>query len=156
MAMQKKEKILGEAAGAAGAAGDGALGPGVAPVTLGLFLLPGARPGRRLTGAADDDPAAAGVVLFLFLLPRGRPQPRGATGEPRFKREPSVSAMWKRGKTRNPRWSKNMMRQRRNLIRVFTLAKRCFIYKHVLSGPRDKQGPSTYSTKELNFACSRR
>jgi hypothetical protein len=81
--MQKKEKILGGALGAAGAAGGGALGPGAARVTLGLFLLPGGRPGRRLTGAADDDPAAAGVVLFL--LPRGWPRPRGATGEPRFK-----------------------------------------------------------------------
>jgi hypothetical protein len=98
MAMQKKEKILG---GAAEAAGGGALGPGAAPVTLGLFLLPGGRPGQRLTGAADDDPAAAGVVLFL--LPRGRPQPRGTTGEPRFKREPSASAMWTRKKARNPR-----------------------------------------------------
>jgi hypothetical protein len=66
IAMQKKEKILG---GAAGAAGGGALRPGAAPVTLGLFLLPGGRPGRRLTEAADDDPPAAGVVLFL--LPRG-------------------------------------------------------------------------------------
>jgi hypothetical protein len=91
--MQKKEKILGSAAGAAEAAGGGAIGPGAAPVTLGLFLLPGGRPGRRLAGAADDDPAAAGVVLLLFLLPRGRPRPRGATGEPRFRREPSASAM---------------------------------------------------------------
>jgi hypothetical protein len=98
MAMQKKEKILG---GAAGAAGEGALGPGAAPVTLGLFLLPGGRPGRRLTGAADDDPAAAGVVLFL--LPRGRPQTRGATEEPRFKQESSASAMWEREKAGNPR-----------------------------------------------------
>jgi hypothetical protein len=98
MAMQKKEKILG---GAVGAAGEGALGPGAAPVTLGLFLLPGGRPGWRLTGAADDDPAAARVVLFL--LPRGRPRPRGATGEPRFKRESSASAMWEREKARNPR-----------------------------------------------------
>jgi hypothetical protein len=56
---------------AAGAAGGGALGPGAAPVTLGLFLLPGGRLGWRLTEAADDDLAAAGVVLFL--LPRGRP-----------------------------------------------------------------------------------
>jgi hypothetical protein len=100
MAMQKKEKILG-GAGAAGAAGGGALGPGAAPVTLGLFLLPGGRPGRRFTRAADDDPAAAGVVLFL--LPRGRPRPRGATGEPRFKREPSALAMWTRKKAKNPR-----------------------------------------------------
>jgi hypothetical protein len=68
MAMQKKEKIWG---GAAGAAGGGAIGPGAAPVTLGLFLLPGGRPGRRLAGASDEVPAAAGVVLLLFLLPRG-------------------------------------------------------------------------------------
>jgi hypothetical protein len=90
MAIQKKEKILG---GAAGAAEGGALGPGAAPVTLGLFFLPGGRPGRRLTGADDEAPMAAGVVLFLFLLPRGRPRPRGAIGEPRFRREPSASAM---------------------------------------------------------------
>jgi hypothetical protein len=100
--MQKKEKILGGAAGAAGAAGGGALGPGAAPVTLGLFLLPGGRPGRRLTGAADDDPAATEVVLFLFLLPRGRPRPHGVTGEPRFRQEPSASAMWTREKAKKP------------------------------------------------------
>jgi hypothetical protein len=35
----------------------------------------------------------------------------------------------------NPRWREKMMQRRRNLIRVFTLAKECFIYKHVLSGP---------------------
>jgi hypothetical protein len=80
MAMQKKENILGEVEGATGG---GALGPEAAPVTLGLFLLPSGRPGRRFTGAANDDPAAAGVVLFL--LPRGRPRPRSATGEPRFR-----------------------------------------------------------------------
>jgi hypothetical protein len=68
---------------------------------LGLFFLPGGRSGRRLTRAADDGPAAAGVVLFL--LPRGWPRPRGATGDPRFKREPSASAMWTREKARNPR-----------------------------------------------------
>jgi hypothetical protein len=97
--MQKKEKILG---GAVGAGGGGALGPGAAPVTLGLFLLPGGRPGRCLTGTVDEDPAAAGVVLLLFLLPRGRPRPRGATGEPRFMQEPSASAMWAREKARKP------------------------------------------------------
>jgi hypothetical protein len=70
MAMQKKEKIQG---GAAGAAGGGEIGPGAAPVTLGLFLLPGGQPGQRLAGASDEVPAAIGVVLFLFLLPRGRP-----------------------------------------------------------------------------------
>jgi hypothetical protein len=62
MAMQKKEKIRG---GAAGAAGGGAIGPGAAPVTLGLFLLPGGRPARRLAGASDEVPAAAGVMLLL-------------------------------------------------------------------------------------------
>jgi hypothetical protein len=67
--MQKKEKIRGGVVGAAEAAGGGAIRPGTAPVTLGLFLLPGGRPGRRFTGAADDDHAAAGVVLLLFLLP---------------------------------------------------------------------------------------
>jgi hypothetical protein len=67
MAMQKKEKIL---AGAEGGGG-GALGPGAVPVTFGLFLLLGGRPGRRLTRVADDDPAMAGDVLFL--LPRGQP-----------------------------------------------------------------------------------
>jgi hypothetical protein len=95
MAMQKKEKILG------GAAGERVLGPGAALVTLGLFLLPGGRPGRRLTRAADDDPVAARVVLFL--LPRGRPRPHGATGELRFKRESSALAMWEREKAGNPR-----------------------------------------------------
>jgi hypothetical protein len=55
MAMQKKEKIRGGAAGTTKAEGGGAIGPGAALVTLGLFLLPGGRPGRRLAGAADDD-----------------------------------------------------------------------------------------------------
>jgi hypothetical protein len=97
--MQKKENILG---GAAGAAGGGAFGPGAAPVTLGLFLLPGGRPGRCFTGVADDVPAAARVVLLFFLLPRARPRPHGATGEPRFRREPSASAIWTREKARKP------------------------------------------------------
>jgi hypothetical protein len=98
--MQKKEKIRGGAAGAAGAEGEGAIGPEAALVTLGLFLLPGGRLGRRLAGAFDDVPAVAEVMLFLFLLPRGRPRPRGATGEPRFRREPSASAMRTREKPR--------------------------------------------------------
>jgi hypothetical protein len=76
MAIQRKEKIWG---GAAGAAEGGTIGPGAASVTLGLFLLPGGRPGRCLAGASKEVPAVAGVV-FLFLLPRGRPRPRGATG----------------------------------------------------------------------------
>jgi hypothetical protein len=61
--MQKKENILGEAGKAPRG---GALGPGAALVTFGLFLLPAGRPGRRFTGADDEDPAAAGVVLFLL------------------------------------------------------------------------------------------
>jgi hypothetical protein len=65
--MQKKENILGEVGEAPGG---GALGPGAALVTFGLFLLPAGRPGRRFIGANDEDPAAAGVVLFS--LPRGR------------------------------------------------------------------------------------
>jgi hypothetical protein len=70
--MQKKQYILGEAREALGG---GALGPGAAPVTFGLFLLPGGRPGRRFTGADDDGPTAAGAIFFL--QPRGRPRPHG-------------------------------------------------------------------------------
>jgi hypothetical protein len=92
--LKRKEKIRG---GAAGAAGGGAIGPGATPVTLGLFLLPRGRSGRRLARASKEVPAAASVV-FLFLLPRGRPQPRGASGEPRVRREPSASAMRTREK----------------------------------------------------------
>jgi hypothetical protein len=98
MAMQKKEKTWGAAAGTTGAAGGGAAVPEAVPVTFGLFLLPSGRPGRRFTRAADDDPAAAEIVLLLFLLPRGRPRPRGATGDPRFRQEPPASAMEARGK----------------------------------------------------------
>jgi hypothetical protein len=79
----------------------GALGPGIAQGTFGLFLLPTGRPGRRFIGADDEDLTAAGAILFL--LPRGRPQPRGAVGEPRFKRDPSASAMETSGQKRNPR-----------------------------------------------------
>jgi hypothetical protein len=53
MAMQKKEKILGRTAGAEGGV---ALGPGAMPVTLGLFLLPGGRPGQRFTYFHEGDP----------------------------------------------------------------------------------------------------
>jgi hypothetical protein len=90
--MQRKEKIRGGAAGAAGAARGGEAGPEVALVTFGLFLLPRGRPGRRLTGASEEVSAAL-ETLGLFLLPRGRPLPRGAAGDPRFRREPPASAM---------------------------------------------------------------
>jgi hypothetical protein len=69
----------------------GALGPRIAQGTFGLFLLPAGRPGRRFIEADDKDPTTAGAVLFL--LPRGRPRPRGAVGEPRFRQDPSASAM---------------------------------------------------------------
>jgi hypothetical protein len=98
LAMQKKENILGKAGEAPGG---GALGPGAALVTFGLFLLPAGRPGRRFTRADDKDPAAARVVLFL--LPRGRPGPHGTVGDPRSRRDPSAPAMWKSGEKRNPR-----------------------------------------------------
>jgi hypothetical protein len=115
--MQKKEKVR---AGATGAAGRGATEIGAAAVTLGLFLLPGGRPGRRFAGAADDDPAAAKVVLLLFLLPRGRPRPRGATGDPRFRREPLALAMRTREKLRKTLDEEGKTRRRRkNMIRVF-------------------------------------
>jgi hypothetical protein len=69
----------------------GALGPGIAQDTFGLFLLPTGRPGRCFTRTDDEDPAASGAVLFL--LPRGRPRPRDAVGTPRFRRDPSALAM---------------------------------------------------------------
>jgi hypothetical protein len=65
-----------------------------------LFLLPGGQLGRRLAGVSDDVPVAAEVMLLLFLLPRGRPRPRGTTGKPRFRREPSASAMRTKEKPR--------------------------------------------------------
>jgi hypothetical protein len=49
--MQKKEYILGKEGGEALCGGD--LGPGVPVETLGLFLLPTGRPGRRFAGTDD-------------------------------------------------------------------------------------------------------
>jgi hypothetical protein len=69
----------------------GALGPGAAGSSFGLFLLPTGWPGHRFTGA--DDEATRVVAVALFLLPRGRPQPRFSTGAPMFKRDPLASAM---------------------------------------------------------------
>jgi hypothetical protein len=96
--MQKNEKSLG---GGEDALAEGALGPGAAKGTLGLFLLPAGRPGRRFTGA--DDEATKASVEALFLLPRGRPRLRFSTGEPRFKRDPLPSAMNAGVGNRNPR-----------------------------------------------------
>jgi hypothetical protein len=86
--MQNNEKSLGEGGDTLP---DGVLGPGAAKGTLGLFLLPARRPGRRFTRA--DDEAAKASIEALFLLPRGRPRPRFSIGAPRFKRDPLASAM---------------------------------------------------------------
>jgi hypothetical protein len=86
--MQKNEKSLGEGGDALA---DGVLGSGAAKGTLGLFLLPAERPGRRFTKAGDE--AAKASIEALFLLPRGRPRPRFSTWAPRFKRDPLASAM---------------------------------------------------------------
>jgi hypothetical protein len=86
--MQKNEESLG---GGEEALAEGALGPGAAEGTLGLFLLSAGRPGHRFTGA--DDEATAASIEALFLLPRGRPQPRFSTGASMFKRDPPTSAM---------------------------------------------------------------
>jgi hypothetical protein len=62
-----------------------------------------------------------------------------------------------KGRKKNPRWREKMMRWRRNWIRVFTLTRRCFIYKHGLAGPRVKIRPvNIFYNKELNSAHSRR
>jgi hypothetical protein len=86
--MQKKEYTLG---GGGEALPEGALGPGAADETFGLFLLPARRPGRRFARA--DDEATASAVVALFLLPRGQPRPHFSTGAPMFKRDPLASAM---------------------------------------------------------------
>jgi hypothetical protein len=46
----------------------GALGPGIAQGTFGLFLLPTGRPGRRFTGTGDEDPAAIGLVWCFYTM----------------------------------------------------------------------------------------
>jgi hypothetical protein len=97
--MQKKEYILGGGGGEA--LWGGALRPGAADETLGLFLLPAGRPGRCFVGA-DDEAIAVGPV-DLFLLPRGRPRPRFSTGAPMFRRDPSASAMETNAGRKNPR-----------------------------------------------------
>jgi hypothetical protein len=86
--MQKNEKSLG---GGEEALAEGTLGPGAADSTLGLFLLPAGRPGRRFTRA--DDEATATSIEALFLLPRGRPRPRFSTGAPMFRGDSPASAM---------------------------------------------------------------
>jgi hypothetical protein len=83
------------------ASGEGALEPGAAEGTLGLFLLPDGRPGRHFTRAEDD--ATTAMEIILFLLPRGRPRPCFTTGAPRFKRDPLASAMEAEVGKRNPR-----------------------------------------------------
>jgi hypothetical protein len=96
--MQKNKKSLG---GGGDTLANGILGPGAAKGTLGLFLLPAGRPGRRFT--REDDEAAKASIEALFLLPRGRPWPHFSTGAPRFKRNPLASAMEAGVGKRNPR-----------------------------------------------------
>jgi hypothetical protein len=96
----QKEYILGGGGGEA--LWGGALGPGAADETLGLFLLPAGRPGRRFAGV-DDEATAAGPV-DLFLLPRGRPRPRFSIGALMFRRDPPASAMETNAEKKNPRW----------------------------------------------------
>jgi hypothetical protein len=79
--MQKNKKSLG---GGEELLAEGALGPGAAEGTLGLFLLPAGRPGRRFTKAEDE--AATASIEALLLLPRGQPRPRFSTGAPMFNR----------------------------------------------------------------------
>jgi hypothetical protein len=73
---------------------------GATTETLGLFLLPTGRPGRRFTGM--DDEATATGSLDLFLLPRGRPQPRFSTCAPMFMCEPPALAMGGKYSERKP------------------------------------------------------
>jgi hypothetical protein len=95
----QKEYILGRGGGEA--LRGGALEPSAADKTLGLFLLPAGRPGRRFTGA-DDEATAVGPV-DLFLLPQGRPRPRFSTGAPMFRFDPPASAMETNAGRKNPR-----------------------------------------------------
>jgi hypothetical protein len=86
--MQKKEYTLG---GGGEALAEGALGPGAADGTLGLFLLPAGRLGRHFVRA--DDEATAATMVALFLLPWGRPRPRFSTGASMLKYDPLALAM---------------------------------------------------------------
>jgi hypothetical protein len=66
--MQKKEYTLGKGGEALT---EGALGPSAADGTLGLFLLPAGRLGRRFTRADDEATAAAIVAATAPFLHRG-------------------------------------------------------------------------------------
>jgi hypothetical protein len=101
--MQKKEKVLIGAGGEAlwGAA----LEPGAAAAdTLGLFLLPIGRPGRRFTDV--DDEATIEASFSLFLLPQGRLRPRFSISMPVRRLTSPASAIRKLGSVerKNPRW----------------------------------------------------
>jgi hypothetical protein len=61
--MQKKEYILGKGGGEALCGG--VIGPSVAVETLGLFLLPTRRPGRRFTGT-DDKASQQGPWTYSY------------------------------------------------------------------------------------------
>jgi hypothetical protein len=113
-AMQKKEYTLG---GGGEELAEGALGPGAANGTLGLFLLLAGQPECRFTGV--DDEATAVAIVALFLLPRGRPRPRFSIGAPMFSHDPPASAMEAsvcQEETLDEIKKKKMMRQRKNLM----------------------------------------
>jgi hypothetical protein len=108
--MQKNEKSLG---GGEEALAEEALGPGAAGSTLGLFLLPAGRPGRRFTEAVDEATAASIEALFLLL------RPRLSTGAPMFRRDSPASAMETGGgkeETLDELKRKKMMRRKEKLM----------------------------------------
>jgi hypothetical protein len=112
--MQKNEKSFG---GGEEALAEGALGPGVADGTLGLFLLPARRPGCRFTGANDE--AIAASIEALFLLLRGWPRPRFSTRAPMFRHDSPASAMETGGgqeETLDELKRKKMMRRKEKLM----------------------------------------
>jgi hypothetical protein len=82
-----------------------ALEPGaVAADTLGLFLLPKGRPGRRF--ADVDDEATREVSFGLFLLPWGRPRLCFSISTPVLRLASAASAIRKLClvERKNPRW----------------------------------------------------
>jgi hypothetical protein len=108
---------------------------------LGLVLAARRAAGTTLSRSVQR--SSCGDWRGVLVLTSARATPtswhhRGAKGQTRTF---SVSHENKGETLENPRWREKMMRRRRNLIRVFTLDRGCFIYKHVLSGPRAKTRP---------------
>jgi hypothetical protein len=115
----------------------GALGPGAAVDTLGLFLLPTRRPGRRF--ADTEDEATVEGSFDLFLLPRGRPRPRFSICAPMFRCASPASAMEDNDlekKTLDAMRKTKTMRRRKLVTKElgFFPKPTCFIYKKNLMG----------------------